>query len=182
MTNEKYFQGLTGLAVFTFFLILQLFLNPYNNDSVNSVEALGLTVSLVTFFLGLYTFYNETKQNQAGQAFEYLITFSILSINIIWFAFVSYKLIKGYNVKTLFLKFVAFISCGLLNLKNKEENDNNNMITSSPNNTARTSTTHSEDEEDEDEESAVDSPPLELNNIMVYVIIFKHSIYYFFFF
>jgi hypothetical protein len=74
--RELYQQGLAALLVFIATLTIQLVVRPYEDETLNLVEATGQVVALLSLYLGLWTFASNEADN-----FQLFVTMSILIIN-----------------------------------------------------------------------------------------------------
>ena len=74
---------------------------------MNLVESAGLLVSLSTLYLGLWTVANSNDRTVDIEMAQYLLTFTVLLVNIGWASFILYHLYHGYHVGDMLLRLYA---------------------------------------------------------------------------
>ena len=80
-SSSSYSQGLTAIFILSVSLVLQLSCNPYQDTSLNKLEALGLGCGTLTLFFGLWTFERESAfTEEIGLGASVVIFF----INGVW--------------------------------------------------------------------------------------------------
>ena len=80
-TATSYMQGLAALFILSVSLVLQLSFDPYENWTLNAMEASALLVSTVTLYVGLWTF---EKDSASSDNISLVATVVIFFINIVY--------------------------------------------------------------------------------------------------
>jgi hypothetical protein len=99
-TDGNYQQGLAALLVFLCSNGLHFFFQPYANEELNYLEGLGLIVSMMTLYLGLWTFAitSDFAVNLAS-VFIFIINGSwLFCVMAIFFSSFRTKVTKAYDV------------------------------------------------------------------------------------
>ena len=123
-TTDTYIQGLAALFVVTIAFALQAIYRPYETsgggsseekengeerrDDLNSLETRGLLVSLMTIYLGMWTFASKSAVNEGT---EWTVTISVFVLNITWMLFILFKFYQGSKEKVL-SSFKRMWECG----------------------------------------------------------------------
>ena len=98
-SSSSYTQGLTALLIMFAALCINLFFNPYEDHKLNNLESSGLVCSVLTIYLGLWTF--EENNNLM---ISWIVTVLVVGMNTVWFAYVLLIIFGKY--KTKIVKFV----------------------------------------------------------------------------
>jgi hypothetical protein len=107
VNSSQYQQGLLATLVISVALYVQLKLEPFEGDDLNGVESMGLVVSVVSLYLGLWTFYGS-KDNDVVDT---IITVLIFGINGCWFLYTIVCLFKEYKIIKYLKSTVKVITC-----------------------------------------------------------------------
>ncbi len=106
-------QGLAALLVFLCSTGLHFMFQPYDDIELNYLEGLGLVVSMLTLYLGLWTF------SITNNAASILVSVLIYIINGIWLLCVSIVIFSSFGSKVK-----RFLKC--LFIRNEADRDNMN--------------------------------------------------------
>ena len=90
--NSTFFQGLVALIIVNVSLIVQVYIRPYDEKTLNIADELGLIVGNITIFLGLVSFDNQ-------QIPTLVASVGIFLVNGLWFVFIGYLLWNGVSKK-----------------------------------------------------------------------------------
>jgi hypothetical protein len=90
MEAARYQQGLAATAILCFSLILQVKYQPYQDNEVNIVEFLGLSVGCISVYCGLWTF--SINSNDLSQV---IVTYLVIICNSVWTMFTVNLLFRG---------------------------------------------------------------------------------------
>jgi hypothetical protein len=113
VNSTQYQQGLLATLVVSVALYIQLKLEPFEGDELNGVESMGLVVSVVSLYLGLWTFYGKESY-----MIDTIITVLIFGINGCWFLYTLLSLFKEFKVVKYMESVLRFFTCR--ERKNKE--------------------------------------------------------------
>ncbi len=92
VNSSQYQQVLMATLVISVTLyVIQLKLQPYEGADLNGVESMGLVVSVISLYLGLWTFYG--KENYV---IDITVTVLVFGINGCWFLYILASLFKEY--------------------------------------------------------------------------------------
>ncbi len=107
VNSSQYQQGLLATLVISIALYIQLKLEPFEDDVFNGVESMGLVVSVMSLYLGLWTFYG----NEENYVLDTVITVLIFGINGCWFLYTLVSLFKEYKVVKNLKRMISVITC-----------------------------------------------------------------------
>ena len=83
-------------------LIVQLVCNPYDNATLNRLEALGLFCGAMTLYFGLWTFaVDDGKNTISEETISEVATVLIFGVNFTWLLVVVVIYFQGYLMKPL---------------------------------------------------------------------------------
>ena len=106
VNSSQYQQGLLATLVISVALYIQLKLEPYEGADLNGVESMGLVVSVMSLYLGLWTFYG--KENYV---IDTTVTVLVFGINGCWFLYILVSLFKEYKVVKYLKSILGFLTC-----------------------------------------------------------------------
>ena len=89
-TDGNYQQGLAALLVFLCSTALHVYFLPYDDKDLNYLEGLGLVVSMLTLYCGLWTFAGSDVRTTVASVFIFII-------NGIWLLCVFTVLSSSYG-------------------------------------------------------------------------------------
>jgi hypothetical protein len=118
VNSSQYQQGLLATLVISVALYIQLKLEPFEGDDLNGVESMGLVVSVMSLYLGLWTFYG--KENYVVDT---IVTVLVFGINGCWFLYIIVSLFKEYKVVKYFKSIFGFLTCQMKRNEDKRGND-----------------------------------------------------------
>eukprot|EP00466_Bigelowiella_natans_P002848 jgi/Bigna1/70287/fgenesh1_pg.11_\ len=93
--QHQMIQALLGSLLVVIFLTLQVSLRPFQESLTNGIEFYSLIVSFITFFLGLFLF------SPIGVVGEIIVSFVIVTANIIFYAVAGYYLMHDLYYENL---------------------------------------------------------------------------------
>ena len=106
VNSSQYQQGLLATLVISVALYIQLKLEPYEGADLNGVESMGLVVSVMSLYLGLWTFYGKVNY-----VIDTIVTVLVFGINGCWFLYILVSLFKEYKVVKYLKSIVGFLTC-----------------------------------------------------------------------
>ena len=106
VNSSQYQQGLLATLVISVALYIQLKLEPYEGADLNGVESMGLVVSVMSLYLGLWTFYGKESY-----VIDTTVTVLVFGINGCWFLYTLVSLFKEYKVVKYLKSIVGFLTC-----------------------------------------------------------------------
>ncbi len=90
MDASRYVQGLAATLILVMALFLHLKFQPYEEEEVNFVELLGLSVGFVSLYCGLWTFSFSNSDNS-----KVIVTYVVIICNAVWAFYTLRLLLKG---------------------------------------------------------------------------------------
>jgi hypothetical protein len=99
-SSAKYRQGLVALFILFSSFVTHIMFKPYEDEkttgifSMNFMETLSIAVGILSIYLGLWTFAKDVNETV-----QFGVTFTILTLNFIFIAFVTMMVFK--SVRTL---------------------------------------------------------------------------------
>ncbi len=121
VNSSQYQQGLLATLVISVSLYIQLKLEPYENDVLNGIEALGLVVGVLSLYLGLWTF-------RRHPVIDLIVTVLVFVINGGWLIHTLISLFKEYKVVKFIKSIFRFITCQ----KKKEKQEHDSKVYTDP--------------------------------------------------
>jgi hypothetical protein len=100
VSTALYRQGMAALFIMVTSLYVHLCVYPYADLQINRLEALGLTVSVLTLYGGMLTFEGATYG-----VVKNMISILVLSLNLVWLLFVLKIMYSGLKVYDNMMKF-----------------------------------------------------------------------------
>ena len=95
-SSSAYLQGLVAIFILSTSLFLQLKCDPYQDKSLNALEAFGLTCGVLTLYVGLWTFEQESSfTKEIGLAASGVIFFT----NGVWLMIALGAIFRKYLPK-----------------------------------------------------------------------------------
>jgi hypothetical protein len=94
---------------------------------MNLVESAGLLISFATLYLGLWTVANSDGGTVDTGVAQYILTFTVLTINAVWAAYIAYQLYQGYHLNDWLRKLL----CCCCNSKEKKGEERKEVISES---------------------------------------------------
>jgi hypothetical protein len=104
VNKDQYQQGLLAALVMGVALFLQMLFHPYEEEAMNNVEVMGLSVGFLSLYLGLWTFHS-------GDVASTLVTVLIFGLNITWAVYIFVALYRQYKVAKLIVSVWNYFAC-----------------------------------------------------------------------
>ena len=102
-TNNPHVQSLLGLLIIIAALAIHCIALPFESNILNLAEFASLFTSFLTFYLGQFTYVDDTTISHETRE---IVSYIALSINIIFLLFILYLIYLTYKEDKLAKKFI----------------------------------------------------------------------------